>query len=46
MEVFVEERASFPFYCYARKGGDAILKSMLSSLKNAGFECELGDEDA
>ena len=46
MEVFVEERASFPFYCYARKGGDGILQSMFSSLKNAGFECELGDEDA
>lgn len=45
-EVFVEERASFPFYCYARKGGDAILEAMFSSLKHAGFECELGNEDA
>jgi hypothetical protein len=46
MEVFVEERASFPFYCYARKGEHGILEAMFSSLKAAGFECELGNEDA
>ena len=46
LEVFVEERASFPYYCYARKGGDAILEVMLSSLRSTGFECELGDENA
>ncbi len=46
MEVFVEEKSSFPFYCYTRKGGDSILEAMLSSLKKAAFECELGEEDA
>lgn len=46
MEVFVEERSKFSFYCYARKGGHAILDSMLMSLQRAGVKCEIGDEDA
>ena len=45
-EVFVEEKAAFPFYCYVRKGSDKILETMLSSLKGAGLECELADEHA
>ena len=45
MEVFVEEQAKFSFYCYARKGGHAILDSMLTSLQSAGVECEIGEED-
>lgn len=46
MEVFIEERAAYPFYCYSRKGGIEVLEQMLSSLRSAGFECELADEDA
>lgn len=46
MEVFVKEKASFPFYCYVWKGSDAILEAMLSSLQGAGFACELFDENA
>jgi len=41
LEVFEKDKASFPYYCYARRGGEIILEEMYSSLKSAGFECEL-----
>ena|SRR5664279_4807952 len=43
-EVFLPERASFPFYCYARKGSDEILEKMAQTLANNGISCEVGDE--
>jgi hypothetical protein len=46
MEVFVEEKSSFPFYCHAMKGKDTILAAMSAALKEASFECESGDDDA
>jgi hypothetical protein len=46
IELFVKEKSSFPFYCYTRKGGNAILETMLALLQNAACECELGDEGA
>ena len=45
MEVFVEERANFPFYCYVWRGDKGKLGAMLASLQGAGIECEIGDED-
>ena len=44
-EVFVGEKAAFPFYCYLRKGNHAILAAMQAALANAGFCCELGDAE-
>jgi hypothetical protein len=46
LEVFVEEMAQFSYYCYVWKGGNEILGKMLLSLKAAGIECEIGNEDA
>lgn len=43
-EVFLPERASFPFHCYVRKGGNAILEKMAQALAGGGISCELGDE--
>lgn len=45
LDVFAEEKASFPFYCYPRKGGNATLEAMHSFLKITGLECELDDEN-
>lgn len=44
LEVFVEERASFPFYCYARNGGADTLDAMVLPLRAAGVICELGSD--
>jgi hypothetical protein len=43
-EVFMPERASFPFYCHVRKGCNGILEEMAQALANSGISCELGDE--
>lgn len=40
-EVFIGERAAFPFYCHLRKGNHAILVAMQAALAQAGFDCEL-----
>lgn len=42
-EVLVEERISFPYYCYVHKGDIAILGTILASIQSVGFEGELGD---
>jgi hypothetical protein len=44
-EVFVPERASFPYYCYVAEGGDSILESMKEALNAVGVACEI-EEDA
>ena len=43
-EVFLPEKASFPFYCYVRKGSDEMLEMMAQTLANNGITCEVGDE--
>jgi hypothetical protein len=43
-EVFIEERRSFPFYLYARKGGDTALEEIKSSLDAIGVISELHED--
>src|SRR5580700_3821544 len=39
-EVFVPERAEFPYYCYVRKGDDSIIERMQNALSAAGITCK------
>lgn len=43
-EVFVPERAAFPFYCYVWKGDDSILESMQHVLSDTGIASEIEEE--
>ena len=44
-EVFVPERAEFPYYCYVWEGDDSMLESMKEALSAAAVACEI-EEDA
>ena len=43
-EVFIEERKEFPFYLYARKGGDLALEQIKVSLVANNVICELHED--
>lgn len=43
-EVFLPERASFPFYCYLWKGSDEMLEKMAQTMASNGIACDVGDE--
>ncbi len=43
-EVFVPERAEFPFYCYVWKGEDRMMESMRQVLNEAGIASEIEEE--
>jgi hypothetical protein len=42
-EVFLPERALFPFYCFVWKGADELLEKMAQAMSSNGISCELGD---